>query len=43
MNSSIPFGGKIILLSGDFQQILPVVPLGDRNEIIDACIKRSYL
>ena len=41
MDNDKPFGGKIILLSGDFRQILPV----ERNPIdgIDSCLKSSYL
>jgi ATP-dependent DNA helicase PIF1 len=41
MNNDNPFGGKIILLSGDFRQILPV----ERNPVdsVNTCLKRSYL
>ncbi|KAL0319969.1 UNVERIFIED_CONTAM: hypothetical protein Sradi_5258400 [Sesamum radiatum] len=35
------FGGKIMLLGGDFRQILPVVAKGGRSEIIAACINKS--
>lgn len=38
-----PFGGKVALLSGDFRQILPVIPGGTRNEIIGGCFKNSNL
>ncbi|XP_053667906.1 uncharacterized protein LOC128718291 [Anopheles marshallii] len=38
-----PFGGKVVLLSGDFRQILPIVPRGTEAQIIDQCIKRSAL
>ena len=38
-----PFGGKIIVMGGDFRQILPVVIRGTRAHIINACIKSSYL
>ncbi|GLT45046.1 hypothetical protein SLA2020_189100 [Shorea laevis] len=38
-----PFGGKIVVLGGDFRQILPVIPKGKRQEIVEACINRSYL
>jgi len=31
------------VLGGDFQQILPVVPKGRREHIVNASIKRSYL
>ena len=41
MQNKNPFGGKIILLSGDFRQILPV----ERNPVdsVNTCLKRSYL
>jgi hypothetical protein len=39
----LPFGGKVIVLSGDFRQCLPVIPGATRAEIVDAALKRSYL
>ncbi|XP_022041325.1 uncharacterized protein LOC110943902 [Helianthus annuus] len=41
--SNIRFGGKVIVLGGDFRQILPVVPNGGRQEIVNASISSSYL
>ncbi|XP_022027109.2 uncharacterized protein LOC110928403 [Helianthus annuus] len=41
--SHIRFGGKVIVLGGDFRQILPVVPNGGRQEIVNASISSSYL
>ena len=38
-----PFGGKIIILSGDFRQCLPVVPGANRGGVTDRCINRSPL
>ncbi|KAJ1257558.1 hypothetical protein BS78_10G005300 [Paspalum vaginatum] len=38
-----PFGGMTVVLGGDFRQILPVVPKGQREHILNASIKRSYL
>ncbi|XP_057421492.1 uncharacterized protein LOC130715411 [Lotus japonicus] len=38
-----PFGGKTTLLGGDFRQILPVIPKGQRQDIVQSCINRSYL
>ena len=38
-----PFGGKIILLAGDFRQCLPVVPGANRAGTVDHCINQSYL
>ena len=37
------FGGKIILLDGDFRQCLPVVPGANRAGTVDHCINQSYL
>ncbi|KAJ0760860.1 putative DNA helicase [Helianthus annuus] len=37
------FGGKSILLGGDFRQTLPVKPKASRSEIIDSTLPRSYL
>lgn len=42
-NNKLPFGGKLILLGGDFRQIPPVMKHGSRDSIIDNAIKRSYL
>lgn len=39
----MPFGGITVVLGGDFRQILPVIPLGDRSDIVGACITRSRL
>ena len=38
-----PFGGKLIVLGGDFRQILPVVKRGFRNTFIEETIKNSFL
>ena len=38
-----PFAGKIVILGGDFRQILPVVKNGTREMIIEDTIKYSYL
>ena len=38
-----PFGGKVIVIGGDFRQTLPVVPHGSKVEIIETCIKSSPL
>lgn len=39
----VPFGGKTIVLGGDFRQVLPVVPKGGRGVIVSACLKNSRL
>ena len=43
MQTDAPFGGTIMLLGGDFRQILPVVERGSRGEIVNSCLKRSSL
>ncbi|CAN1247135.1 ATP-dependent DNA helicase PIF1 [Linum grandiflorum] len=42
-NGDIPFGGITVVFGGDFRQILPVIPKATRTEIVNSCIKRSYL
>ena len=37
------FGGKVVVLGGDFRQILPVVPRGNRGQIVAASLKRSTI
>ena len=37
------FGGMTILFSGDWRQILPIVPRGSRSQIINCCLKNSYI
>ena len=38
-----PFGGITTVFGGDYQQILPVVPKGSREEVVSATIQHSYL
>ena len=42
-NSEQPFGGITVVFGGDFQQILPVVVKGSREDIVSASLQRSYL
>ncbi|XP_021980265.1 uncharacterized protein LOC110876400 [Helianthus annuus] len=37
------FGGKVIVFGGDFRQILPVIPNGSRQEIVNASLSSSYI
>ncbi|XP_022031168.1 ATP-dependent DNA helicase pif1-like [Helianthus annuus] len=43
IGSEISFGGKVVVFGGDFRQILPVVPNGGRQEIVNASLCSSYL
>ena len=42
-NANKPFGGKVIVLGGDFRQILPVVRKGSRYDIVNSSINYSDL
>ncbi|XP_021975067.1 uncharacterized protein LOC110870171 [Helianthus annuus] len=42
-SSELPFGGKVIVFGGDFRQILPVVPGGSRQQIVNASLSSSYI
>lgn len=41
MSNTEPFGGKRIILGGDFRQIPPVVPKASRTEVVRTTIKWS--
>ncbi|XP_077201143.1 uncharacterized protein LOC143841157 [Paroedura picta] len=43
MSSNKPFGGKLLILGGDFRQTLPVVKHGNRTTTIEATIKHHPL
>src|ERR1044072_1198051 len=42
-NSEKPFGGKVLVLGGDFRQILPVIQKGCRQDIFPVTVNSSYL
>ncbi|GAB2295406.1 hypothetical protein Dimus_038353 [Dionaea muscipula] len=42
-NCDKPFGGKTVVLGGDFRQILPVIPKGFREQIVNASLRRSTI
>ena len=42
-NNQNLFGGTMILLAGDFRQILPVIPRSTAADEINACLKSSNL
>ena len=37
--NSKPFGGKVIIVSGDFRQTLPIVYYGSRAQIVESSVK----
>ena len=37
------FGGITVLFAGDWRQTLPIVPRGSRSQIINCCLKNSYI
>uniref|UniRef100_A0A8C5M9U6 ATP-dependent DNA helicase n=1 Tax=Leptobrachium leishanense TaxID=445787 RepID=A0A8C5M9U6_9ANUR len=43
MKNNKPFGGKTIILGGDFRQTLPVVAHGSRSAIVESSIKFNSL
>ena len=43
MNNALLFGSQIVVLGGDFRQLLPVLPRGIRSEIVNLSIKNSFL
>ncbi|XP_046468080.2 uncharacterized protein [Neodiprion pinetum] len=43
MEDTSPFGGKTIILGGDFRQVLPIVKRGGKQQIIAETIKYSTL
>ncbi|KIK60271.1 hypothetical protein GYMLUDRAFT_168294, partial [Collybiopsis luxurians FD-317 M1] len=38
-----PFNGVTVVFGGDFQQMLPVVPKGSPQNIINASLPKSYI
>ena len=39
MDNTLPFGGKILVLGGDFRQVLPVMPHCTRDDIVSHTLK----
>ncbi|KAG5512701.1 hypothetical protein RHGRI_038884 [Rhododendron griersonianum] len=37
------FGGKVVVLGGDFRQVLPVIPKGTKEDCINASLVKSYI
>lgn len=43
MGNCAPFGGKVVILLGDFRQTCPVIPRGTKADILNACISQCRL
>ncbi|GKA76282.1 ATP-dependent DNA helicase PIF1-like protein [Tanacetum coccineum] len=43
MGDSRAFGGKVMVMGGDFRQVLPVVRRGTRAQVVDASLRMSPL
>ena len=43
METEKSFGGLIVLLGGDFRQVLPVIRHGREADIVESNLKRSFL
>ena len=41
MNNDEVFGGKVVILLGDFRQTCPVIRKGSRAQVVNACIQKS--
>ena len=42
INNNLPFGGKMVILSGDFRQILPVVSQMQQTGPIHIFLKNMF-
>ena len=38
-----PFGGVVVVMGRDFRQVLPVIPMESRGQIVEASLNRSHL
>ena len=43
MDTDVPFGGKVLVLCGDFRQTLPVIPCASRAGIVAKCLNQHPL
>jgi len=39
----VPFGGKVVIFSGDFRQCLPIIHMGNEAASVGASLKGSYV
>lgn len=40
LHEELPFGGKVVVLAGDFRQLLPVIKKAKRPELVKASLKK---
>ena len=38
-----PFGGNVLIMGGDFRQVVPVIPRAGRTQVVEASLNRSFL
>jgi ATP-dependent DNA helicase PIF1 len=43
MDNETPFGGKVVILLGDFRQTCPVIPRAAKADVLNACISQCPL
>ena len=43
LDNDVSFGGKVMVMGGDFCHVLPVVPKGSKAQMVAACIVKSHL
>ena len=43
MGNKLPFGGKIVIIGGDFRQCLPIRKHGSKEQQLSLSVRRSYL
>ncbi|XP_078440851.1 uncharacterized protein LOC144710884 [Wolffia australiana] len=42
-SESVPFSDKVVVMGGDFTQMLPVIPKGSHSMIVTSSLNRSYV
>ncbi|KAL6738162.1 hypothetical protein Aduo_011739 [Ancylostoma duodenale] len=43
MQNHKPFGGKLFIIGADFREVLPMVEQGQREDVVEACVRHSVL
>ncbi|KAK9112238.1 hypothetical protein Scep_019757 [Stephania cephalantha] len=42
-DKDLPFGGKVVVFGGDFRQVLPIIPKGNRQDVMKSTLLTSYI